>query len=66
MGRVLKETEVSKRTGLALPTLRNWRSLGRGPAYLKMGKAVRYQEEDVEAYIRSKRIETETVTTGAA
>jgi hypothetical protein len=38
----------------------------RGPAYVKLGGAIRYDEADVTAYVRSKRIETETVTTGAA
>ena len=36
----------------------NWRSLGRGPAYIKVSKrAVRYLVEDVLSYRDGKRIE---------
>ena len=41
---------------LAVQTLRNWRYQGIGPAYLKLGRCVRYQIEDIEAYKRKKRI----------
>ena len=33
--------------------LRFWRVKGRGPRYLKIGRAVRYSPEDVEAFIRA-------------
>ena len=57
--KILNEIEVSKLTGLALPTLRNWRHLRKGPAYLKLGKAVRYNLEDVLAFAAKKRIDPE-------
>jgi hypothetical protein len=39
-------------------TLDNWRSLGRGPAYLKVSKRlIRYLLDDVLAYRDGKRIE---------
>ena len=57
--KILNEIEVSKLTGLALPTLRNWRHLHKGPAYLKLGKAVRYNLEDVLAFAAKKRIDPE-------
>lgn len=57
--KILNEVEVSKLIGLALPTLRNWRHLRRGPAYIKMGKAVRYNQDDVLAYVARKRIDPE-------
>jgi len=34
--------QVSELTGLSLGTLSNWRSQGRGPAYRKLGRAIRY------------------------
>ncbi len=39
-------------------TLDNWRSLGRGPAYVKLSKRlVRYLLSDVQAYIEQNRVE---------
>lgn len=32
-------------------TLRNWRYMGKGPKFVKLGGAVRYREEDVNAWI---------------
>ena len=57
--KILNETEVSKLTGLALPTLRNWRHLRKGFPYLKLGKAIRYNLEDVLTYVAKKRIDPE-------
>lgn len=42
--------------GLSVQTLRNWRCQCRGPTYLKMGRSVRYQLEDLEEYKRNRRI----------
>lgn len=57
--KILNEVEVSKLINLALPTLRNWRHLRRGPKYLKMGKSVRYFESDVIEYVNSRRVSPE-------
>lgn len=32
-------------------TLANWRSQGKGPAYLKVGGLVRYRDSDVKKYL---------------
>jgi excisionase family DNA binding protein len=53
----LTEREAAPRIGVAPGTLRNWRRQGRGPAYLKVGKAVRYRAEDIEAWKAAMRIE---------
>jgi hypothetical protein len=52
----LTTTELAARWGLSVGTLKNWRSLKRGPKYLKHGKAnngkaiVRYCIEDIKKY----------------
>ena len=56
--RYLREKEVAELTGLALPTLRNDRFLGRRLPYIKIGKAVRYNESDVIAFMESRKIQT--------
>ncbi|MDR1187539.1 MAG: helix-turn-helix domain-containing protein [Bifidobacteriaceae bacterium] len=46
----LTAVELSERWGVPLTTLAHWRSLGYGPAYLKMRGIVRYRRSDVEAF----------------
>jgi predicted DNA-binding transcriptional regulator AlpA len=55
--RYVDEKEVSKITGLALPTLRNHRHLRTGIPYVKAtNRAVRYSLKDVIAYMESRKI----------
>jgi len=63
MEKILNELEVSRATRLALPTLRNWRSLGKGPAYVKMGRAIRYRESDVQNFVDRSRIDPDGIET---
>lgn len=55
--RYLKEGDVSEITKLALPTLRNYRVLGKGPDYLKVGRSVRYRMDDVIRFMERGRVE---------
>ena len=65
-GTLLTETEVSKLLGgVRIATLRRWRWAGKGPVFRKIGACVRYQLEDVEAYIHAAR-RTSTSDRGAA
>lgn len=49
---LLNEKEVAAKLGIATGTVRNWRCLRTGPAYVKLGKrAVRYRRADVDAFI---------------
>ena len=50
----LNEIELSRRWGISHRTLQRWRWLKQGPVYLKVGGAVRYRLEDVEAFERSQ------------
>lgn len=52
----IDEKEVSRITGLALPTLRNDRCTKRRLAYIKIGRSVRYSLEDVVQFMESHRI----------
>ncbi|HEC32598.1 MAG TPA: DNA-binding protein [Deltaproteobacteria bacterium] len=56
---MLNDREAARFLGLAPQTLRNWRSQGKGPSYVKIGNAVRYRMEDLEKYIQSRRINLE-------
>jgi predicted DNA-binding transcriptional regulator AlpA len=54
----VREEVVSEITGLALPTLRNYRFMGKGIPYLKLGRSVRYDLRDVYAYLENAKVET--------
>lgn len=42
--------EAADFLGFTAGTLRVWRSLGKGPSYYKVGNAVRYEMDDLEAW----------------
>lgn len=49
---LLDEREAANALSLAVSTLRNWRSRGIGPKYIKLGaRAVRYRRADLEKYV---------------
>lgn len=51
----LTEAEAAVRLGLKVATLRAWRHQGRGPAYVRLGRAIRYLTIDVDEYLSSNR-----------
>jgi excisionase family DNA binding protein len=50
----LRTEEAAKRLNVKPETLEAWRCRGGGPAFLKLGKAVRYRESDLDAYEASR------------
>lgn len=57
MERLLSTEEVAEVLGRPPRTLRQWRYLGVGPTYLKVGAAVRYRPRDVEEWLRAQERE---------
>ena len=57
--RFLTEKDVKYMTNRALSTLRNDRHLNRGMPYVKIGRSVRYEMDDVLKFMRSRKIQTE-------
>ena len=51
----MTESEAAGRLGLKVPTLRAWRHQGRGPAYVRLGRAVRYLAIDIDEFLNSNR-----------
>lgn len=47
--------EAAEYLGLAWRTLERWRADGVGPAYLKLGGAVRYDRADLDRFITGCR-----------
>jgi len=55
--RFLTSKQAANYLALAEPTLRNARSAGTGPAYVKVGRSVRYATSDLDAWMRARRVE---------
>lgn len=53
--RHLNQHDLAARWNLSPRSLEEWRSLGTGPAYIKVGGRVRYLLEDVLAYETERR-----------
>lgn len=52
----LNEFQASCYLGMSVHTLRQWRFRGVGPAYAKLGSAVRYQRGALDAYLEQASI----------
>jgi hypothetical protein len=54
----LTAEEVSERyrRGITVGTLRNWRAMRIGPAFIKIGKAVLYPLEQLDAWDRKNMV----------
>jgi hypothetical protein len=47
-------TDVAKHIGVPAKTLAQWRYLGQGPRFIKIGRHVRYRWQDVEAWLAAQ------------
>lgn len=54
----LTPEEVSERyrSGVSVGTLRNWRSMKIGPSFVKIGKAVLYPVDELEAWDEKNKV----------
>jgi hypothetical protein len=53
--RLCSPDEAARRLHQAPQTLAQWRSEGRGPAYIKLGRKVFYTDGDLDAYVAGQR-----------
>jgi predicted DNA-binding transcriptional regulator AlpA len=51
--RLLTERDIAAVTGVSLATVRRWRLFRRGPQYVKLGSAVRYRTQDLDAWLEN-------------
>ena len=54
-GQLLTPAEAARITGLTEGTLANFRVNGRGPAFHKVARYVRYDSADLQNWMRSRR-----------
>lgn len=60
------EDEAAARLGVKPNTLAKWRMQGRGPRFVKIGRLVRYDDADIDAFLeQSKRSSTLSGSTAA-
>lgn len=52
---VMTVQQAAEYLGLAVSTLNKWRCHGGGPVFIKMGRAVRYRAEDLEAFVQANK-----------
>ncbi|MDH3664216.1 MAG: helix-turn-helix domain-containing protein [Alphaproteobacteria bacterium] len=62
---LLNEHEVARELGLSVKTLRKWRWSGDGPDFIKIGRAVRYERQAIDALKEAGR-RTSTSNSAAA
>ena len=61
----LNTRQAAELCNLAPITLSAWRRQGRGPAFVKLGRAVRYARADVLAWLEANRRGTSASSAGA-
>ena len=54
---LIDERDAAKALCCSVAALRKWWLLGRGPAYCKVGRLVRYAEGDLHAYLDANRVD---------
>lgn len=59
--RFIDERELAKISGRAVQTLRNDRHHGKGFPYVRIGKSIRYNLQDILSYMEAHKVQTEPV-----
>jgi excisionase family DNA binding protein len=54
---LLTTNDAARLLNVSTVTLEKWRGQGKGPEYVKMGRAVRYKRDALEEFIKEKTIE---------
>lgn len=54
--RVLRPDETARRLNNSTSTLAKWRMTGDGPRFVKVGRAVRYRQSDIEDWLASRTV----------
>jgi hypothetical protein len=55
---LLDENAAAKVIGCSPALMRKWRLFGEGPSFCKIGRLVRYRQEDLDGFVAAHRVET--------
>ena len=58
--------QAAQHLGVAEQTLANWRYMGKGPRFYRVGASVKYDEGDLDAYIEAGVVEGDRSAEGTA
>jgi predicted DNA-binding transcriptional regulator AlpA len=56
--KVLNEEQSAKLLGCSVALMRKWRLFREGPSYVKIGRLVRYRQEDLNTFLDAHLVET--------
>jgi hypothetical protein len=56
--RLFDERSAANVLSCSVALLRKWRLFREGPSYVKIGRLVRYRQDDLNAFLVSHRVET--------
>jgi predicted DNA-binding transcriptional regulator AlpA len=51
---LMSEDELCKALGLTKPTLQTWRSLRKGPPWIKVGRNIFFDKQKVESWLQAQ------------
>jgi hypothetical protein len=57
MEQTLTSAQAAKSLGISLSFLAHERAAGRGPTYIRFGRAIRYRAADLEKFIAARRVD---------
>lgn len=52
---LLREKDVAEILNISARTLQNWRYRGGGPVFVRLGRSIRYQANDLQNFICEQR-----------
>jgi len=55
---LLTTAAAATRLAISRATLPTWRALGKGPRYVRIGRAIRYRVADLDAFLAAGTVET--------
>ena len=55
---LMRSDAVAEYLGVQIPALEKWRQLGTGPAYVKVGRLVRYKKSALDAWLTERTVAT--------
>lgn len=53
--RLVDEDEAARALGVKRRTLQAWRLAGRGPAWVQLGRCIRYRPQDLSRFVSLRR-----------
>jgi hypothetical protein len=54
---LIDERDAARILSCSVALLRKWRLLGKGPAFCRVGRLVRYSETDLASFLKANRVD---------